>query len=106
MIDLGSETLISFAQAAELVPGRGHKRINPATVWRWTKVGVQGPAGEPVRLESIRIGGRLATSKEALHRFIAATNGSSDAPPVAVRSPGQRTRASARAAQTLERAGI
>lgn len=66
MIDIRKEKLISFREAGEIVPG-GPKCY--ATVRRWSKVGSNGK-----KLESTRIGGRIYTSKEALHRYLEATN--------------------------------
>lgn len=59
MIDIHREHLMQLSQAAQELPGR------PAvsTVWRWTR-GVRG-----VCLESVVIGGRRFTSREALQRF-------------------------------------
>ena len=39
------------------------------TVLRWILTGLKSPAGELVRLEGIRIGGKWLTSKEAMQRF-------------------------------------
>lgn len=67
MIDVSSERLISFNQAASFLPvGR---RPSAATWWRWSTKGVRG-----VRLETLLIGGRRMTSREALLRFVAASN--------------------------------
>ena len=65
MIDLATETLISFADACELLPRRRAGRpAHPATLYRWAKPGLRG-----VRLETIQVGGSLCTSVEALQRF-------------------------------------
>jgi hypothetical protein len=65
MIDLRCETLLTMAQAARIrPPGRGGKPTHPATVYRWVARGLRGH-----RLESIRLGGTLYTSREALQRF-------------------------------------
>ena len=43
MIDVLSEELLSLAQVAGMMPpGRGGKRCNLATVYRWTDTGVRG----------------------------------------------------------------
>jgi len=55
-----SEKLLSLAQATHEVHGRPTVR----TIWRWYLTGVDG-----VRLETVKIGGRRYTSKEALERF-------------------------------------
>jgi hypothetical protein len=68
----------------ELVPLR-RAGVSPATAHRWAKVGILGPAGVRVRLEVIRVGGRLRTSTEAIRRFHAAIN--ADLPPSPAPAP-------------------
>ena len=58
MSAFNQEELISFAEAAKLVPPNG---VNLATISRWASQGVRG-----LQLESCRIGGRKYTSREAL----------------------------------------
>lgn len=62
MLDLASEDLFPLTDTAN-IPGRPH----PTTVGRWATRGVRG-----IRLETVRIGGRLYTSAEAVQRFVAA----------------------------------
>ncbi len=66
MIDIRKEKLISFREAGEFVPD-GPKCYE--TVRRWSKVGSNGK-----KLESTRIGGRIYTSREAVLRYLEATN--------------------------------
>ena len=66
MIDISKETLLTVKQARRELPNR--PSIN--TVYRWFWKGVRGG----IRLESIRIGGRVYTSKEACSRFIYASS--------------------------------
>jgi hypothetical protein len=63
-IDLLVESTIPLKEAANVLPRRNGKRINFSTLWRWSMRGVRG-----VKLETLRIGGTLATSHEALQRF-------------------------------------
>lgn len=44
--------------------------VSHVSVWRWAKFGVKGH-----RLESVRRGGRVFSTREALDRFIAELNG-------------------------------
>ena len=60
-----TEEPITLNEARELFPGRPHL----ATVFRWT---LNGYAGN--KLESIRVGHKHFTSREAVQRFIAAMN--------------------------------
>ena len=64
-IDLRTETVLSLTDAADFLPRRRRgKRPHFSTLYRWALKGFRG-----VRLETIRIGGTLCTSKEALQRF-------------------------------------
>jgi hypothetical protein len=68
MIDPFSETVISFADAAKLLPKRrGGKKVHCSTIFRWASVGLRG-----VILESTSIGGTKCTSQEKLRLFFAA----------------------------------
>lgn len=94
MIDISSEELLTLAQASRLLPGRP----SVATLWRWRHRGVGGR-----RLETVVIGGRPYTSKEALQRF-ARQLGGNDTP--TIRSPARRERAIRKAEAELNAAGI
>jgi hypothetical protein len=84
MIDLSAETLLSFAEAAHVVPPKG---VNVSTVHRWGMDGVNG-----IKLESLRVAGRRYTSHEALLRFFAATTAAADGNASPSRTPRQRER--------------
>lgn len=74
-IDLLTETIRSFAEAARRLPAlRGGRYVSPTTIWRWTKRGVRDRHGVRVRLETIKLGGTCCTSDEALVRFFHALN--------------------------------
>lgn len=65
MIDLENEKLITLREVPKLLPPRpSGRRLHISAVYRWVYRGVRG-----VRLESIRIGGMLYTTREALDRF-------------------------------------
>lgn len=60
MIDLSSETIVTLTAAPHHLPRRrGGKKVSPSTLYRWAKGG----------LETIRVGGTLCTSVQALQRF-------------------------------------
>lgn len=63
--DLLTEDLLSMSQAARELPNRP----NVSTLWRWANRGLKGN-----KLQVIRIGGRTLTSRQALTRFLRATN--------------------------------
>lgn len=60
--NIQNETLLPLAQAVEAATG---KKIHPSTPSRW---GSQGIAG--VKLETVSVGGRRYSSKEAALRFV------------------------------------
>lgn len=62
MVRIISEQRISFSQLAS------QQDVAVSTVWRWCTRGIR-----TVHLESINVGGRRYTSKEAFERFVAAT---------------------------------
>lgn len=97
MIDLTQEKLISFNDAAGLLPSG----IKPdfTTWWRWYRHGVRG-----VRLDTVKIGKRRATSAEAVRRFIAAISALEDSPAPEVDDPRVRKRDDS--TRFLERTGI
>ena len=65
MIDVHSENLVGLAEAGLHLPAHADgKRIHPSTLYRWARTGFSG-----VRLETIRVGRRLCTSRQALQRF-------------------------------------
>ena len=102
-----SESPVGMSAGARLLGTfRGGKPTVPSTLTRWAMHGVTLPDGTVLKLEVIRLNGRLLTSKQALIRFIAAqqqmttdpTNGS-------VRSPAARRTAAERAGAELEAIG-
>jgi Protein of unknown function (DUF1580) len=65
-----NETLITLSQAAKrMPPSRNGSPVSFNCILRWVKKGSRGPDGERVRLEAVKVGGRLLTSREALGRF-------------------------------------
>lgn len=69
MIDHEHEELISTTEACRRFPGQHGRGISLATLWRWIRTGRSG-----TRLETVRIGGRVYTSREAIQRFVRALN--------------------------------
>lgn len=64
MIDFENEDLLTLAQATKAIPGRP----SISTLYRWTQRGIEG-----VKLETIKLGGKRFTSKEAIRRFVERT---------------------------------
>ena len=99
MFDLLNESPAPLHAAARAHPGFRH--LSGKSLTRYPLRGVLKDAAR-VKLEVVRVGGRLLTSQAALTRFIEALN---DAPPAlpAPRSPSARLRASERAGEERDR---
>jgi hypothetical protein len=79
---LVGEKLISFAQAARLIPpSRQDRPVSPSCIWRWHRVGVTTTDGRRVKLEAVWLVNRLVTSEQAVQRFIAALQPTNAPPP-------------------------
>ena len=112
MIDSASETLVSLANAAKLIPRRRRgRKTHVSTLFRWTTAGCRG-----VVLESIQVGGTRCTSKEGLQRFFEQLSEQRQVGPISggqagssvgrrTRTIGQRNRASAEAGKRLAELG-
>jgi len=69
-IDIFAEEMVTMRQAAKRLPRpRGTKPLHMSTMWRWSTAGLKAKDGQIVRLESVRIGGTVCTSIEAMRRF-------------------------------------
>lgn len=67
---LMSEKLIGLSDVADKFPSaRSGKPVSFSCVLRWITSGIKGPAGNRIRLEAIRLGGRWLTTEEALARW-------------------------------------
>ncbi len=91
MIDCQTEQVIPIAQVPKHLP----HRPNLSTVYRWIGAGA---------LETMKIGGRVFTSIEALERFTE-HRGGRPKPPESTRTP-QRQRQIADAERKLKKSGI
>lgn len=60
-----AEEYITLSQAAKLAPGRPSANC----VWRWCRQGVRAASGKRVRLEHVRFGSRIYTSRRWLNAF-------------------------------------
>ncbi len=91
MIDVETESLVPIRNAAKHVPGfRPHLSV----IYRW----MQRPDGG---LETVRVGGRVFTSKEAITRFVQRCNA-----PGAVAPSRRRRREIEAAERELTKLGI
>lgn len=67
-IDLETEQLITLSAATRFFPARRRgKKPSFTCIWRWVVNGIGG-----VKLDAVKVGGTLCTSKAAIGRFIAA----------------------------------
>src|SRR4051794_8951254 len=74
MIDIHVEHTFPLSRMRDHVPSRP----SPATAFRWAMEGIRG-----IRLETLMIGGRRYTSREAVVRFLARRNEPPSPEPVA-----------------------
>jgi hypothetical protein len=101
MLDLGTEHILRLAEATQHLPLRRRgKQTHPATLYRWAKYGVRG-----IRLETIRVGGTLCTSLEALQRFCDRLTGD-EVVTIPSKTPTVGSRVSRRTRQVLDRLGF
>jgi len=97
MIDIQSETLLSFSEAAKVLPGRPHI----STLHRWRLRGVRGN-----KLETCLVGGKRFTSREALQRFTDNITAASEGEPCQILRNKKSEREIQRAEAELEIDGI
>ncbi len=70
---LAGESLLTMAEAARFYGSRSGFRPHPSTVFRHARRGVAAAqGGGRIRLEHVRVGGRIFTSRESIERFWAA----------------------------------
>lgn len=101
MLDLQAEHVVNLSDATRHLPKRpGGKKPHVATLYRWATRGLRG-----IRLETIRVGGTLCTSLEALQRFCERLSDGTS-PPIARVTSAARRRAVERAELMLDRIGI
>jgi hypothetical protein len=104
MIDIHEETVIPVREIPARIPDnpRTGKKVNLATVFRWSQRGVRG-----IKLETILIGGTRHSSLEALQRFSdRATAVADGATSAIVSTPPARRKAHEKASRELDEAGI
>ncbi len=98
MIDLFNGDCLTLAAAARILPrGRKGKKVHTSTLYRWATGGLKG-----VTLETVRRGGTIYTSKEALREFFARLSGYE----VSAEPPPSRRRELGRMRRRLERTGL
>lgn len=103
MIDLQTETPIYLADVPAYLPKHptSGKRVHINAIYRWVRAGVRG-----VKLETIAIGGTLATSVQAVQRFCDACTAAKLGTLPAPRTNRQRQAAIEKAERDLQAAGI
>jgi hypothetical protein len=99
MIDLSTETTFPLGELPRHVPARNGRRMHLSTGFRWASRGIRG-----VRLETIRVGGLLVTSVEALQRWCEQLTAEDGDP--APHTSAQRERAAEAAEVQLDKIGI
>lgn len=84
---------------------RADRPVHPGTVARWIAKGHRLPDGRRVRLEGLRLGGKILTTMPAILRFLAAQQSSEDRDMSANRAPAARRSNAARTMAALTDAG-
>ena len=98
-IDPLSDELLTLPQAAALFPRRrAGSKVSTSTLWRWYSRGSRG-----VRLEVVRIGGQVLTTRDAIRDFIVARSLAGGAPVPQAPAPSTRSK---RAMRELEQMGM
>lgn len=93
---------------------RGRERKDPgprpiafSTWWRWIEEGCLALDGTRVRLRGVRTGGRWSVTRRAVEEFFDRLGRRPEPEPrESPRTPGQRSRSTARAEKLLDRARI
>lgn len=103
---------ITLTEAAKRCPSRP----SISAIWRWCRRGLKSRSGRRVRLQHVRVGGRIFTTEEYMHRFFGELAASDaeyfdrELPVIHLRERtrgGAERRAAIRAAKTiLDEAGI
>ena len=78
--DLLRERLYPLRFAVKFAPrsSRTGRDLHVSALHRWARSGVDSVNGARVRLETLRLNGRLFTSREAMARFLARVSGAAD----------------------------
>lgn len=84
----------------------GGSRLHPSTVVRWINRGVRLADGRRVKLDAVKFGSKLITSRQAIERFLAETTAGGMTGGDTPRTPAARNRASEDAARQLQAVGI
>ena len=106
-IDVFSENVLSFREAAKLLPKKpGTKGMNISTLHRWALRGLRSKDGEQVRLETVKVGGTTCTSKEALQRFFDRLSADEIIVPPPVVTSRSRQRECEKAEEYLRKEGV
>ena len=99
MIDINAEDVLTLRDAAKVLPRRRRgRKPHLSTLVRWSICGIRG-----VRLETIRVGGTLCTSREAHQRFCERLSSPHESPS---RPSATRQRSVQKAKKELDDAGI
>jgi hypothetical protein len=96
-IDFATETLLTFSEAAAILPGRPHV----STFHRWRLRGVHG-----IKLSTYLVGGRRYTTRRDLEVFVAATTAAAEGEAPPARTSRQHMRAVEAAERQLRAARI
>ncbi len=95
------------ANAAGKMVGQLHggRPVAGSTISRWILRGHRLPDGRRIKLEALRVGGKLLTTKPAILRFFVAQQPVEVAEVAPIRSPAARRRGNSKTMDALSEAG-
>lgn len=98
-----AEEIFSLSEAAGRLPRINGRRPHVSTLWRWCRKGLKG-----VRLEYVRVGSKIAVSRQGLDRFfveLAAADAAAESTPPPTQQPAaQKPRSEKARARAIEAA--
>jgi len=109
MIDVATETLLSFVQAAREPTFRDPKTGTPchvSAVYRYATQGARAVNGARIRLETVKTPRGLMTSREAIQRLVERLTNPDAGGECAAPARAARQREAARVDAELDAAGI
>ena len=73
MVTQNTELVDLTTARKELIPRQPNgKPVNPSTVWRWNRKGLEGVDGQRIKLEIVYVGSRPFVTRNAIDDFFQA----------------------------------
>ena len=98
-IDPFADDIVKLSEAPGILPrGAKGRKVHVSTIWRWSSRGIRG-----IKLATVRVGGMIFTSREALRNFFDQLNNSET---LELDKPVRRRRRATRVKQRLKDKGL